>query len=123
MNINGAFPSKFMKSSELDGDEPVVIIDRVAVEPIGQDKEMKPVIYFQGLEKGLVLNRTNSKKISDIAGTPETDKWRGVEIKLYVAEVQFKADTVEAIRIKSPLKKESKSAQVELPQGKDSIPF
>lgn len=102
MNINAAFPSNYLKASDLGESQPVVTIDRVAVEPVGRDKEMKPVVYFAGKTKGIVLNKTNSKKIAEIAGSHETDDWVGVQIKLYATEVEFSGEQVEAIRIKSP---------------------
>lgn len=102
MNINDAFPSNYLKASDLGEAQPVVTIDRVEVEPVGRGKEMKPVLYFAGKAKGIVLNKTNSKKIAEIAGSPDTDDWHGVAVKLFATEVDFQGETVEAIRIKSP---------------------
>jgi hypothetical protein len=102
VNINDAFPSNYIKASDLGDVQPVVSIDRVEVEPVGRTKEMKPVIYFVGKEKGMVLNKTNSKKIAEIAGSGDTDDWHGVEVKLFATEVDFQGETVEAIRVKAP---------------------
>lgn len=102
MNINDAFPSNYLKASDLGEAQPVVTIDRVEVEAVGRGKEMKPVVYFAGKQKGMVLNKTNSKKIAEIAGSMDTDDWHGVQIKLYSTEVDFQGETVEAIRIKPP---------------------
>lgn len=101
-NINDLYPSNYLKASDLGDAQPVVTIDRVEVEPVGRGKEMKPVIYFTNKQKGMVLNKTNSKKIAEIASSPDTDDWRGVQVKLYSTEVDFQGETVEAIRIKSP---------------------
>lgn len=101
MNINDAFPSHYLKASDLGDVQPVVTIDRVEIEAVGRDKEMKPVVYFIGKEKGIVLNKTNSKKIAQIASSPDTDDWRGVRVTLYVAETEYGGDTVDCIRIKS----------------------
>lgn len=103
MNINDAFPSNYLKASDLGDAQPVVTIDRVEVEPVGRGKEMKPVIYFAGKQKGMVLNKTNSKKIAEIASSPDTDDWHGVQIRLFATEVDFQGETVEAIRVKSAL--------------------
>lgn len=101
MNIDSAFPSQYLKASDLKGAQPVVTIDRVEFEPVGKNKEMKPILYFTGKEKGLVLNRTNAKTIINLAGTAETDEWAGFAIKLYATTVEFAGDSVEAIRIKA----------------------
>lgn len=102
MNINAAFPSNYLKASDLGESQPVVAIDRVEVEPVGRDKEMKPIVYFTGKTKGIVLNKTNAKKIAEIAGSPNTEDWAGVQIKLYATEVEFAGEQVEAIRVKAP---------------------
>ena len=125
MNINDAFPSNYLKASDLGEAQPVVTIDRVEVEPVGRGKEMKPVIYFAGKQKGMVLNKTNSKKIADIAGSPDTDDWHGIQIKLFATEVDFQGETVEAIRIKSPLvaKAKPKPAPVDVDVDLEEVPF
>lgn len=102
MNINSAFPSNYLKASDLGESQPIVTIDRVEIEPIGRDKEMKPVVFFQGKTKGIVLNKTNARKIAEIASSPNTEDWSGVQIKLYATEVEFGGEQVEAIRVKAP---------------------
>lgn len=100
-NINEAFPSKFLKASDLQGRTIAVVIERVEFEPVGQSREMKPVVYFEGKEKGLVLNKTNSTKIVQIAGSTETDDWHGVRVAIYPTETSFQGDQVECVRIKA----------------------
>jgi len=100
MRIGAAFPSKYLKASDLHGQEATVIIDRVEMEDINRG-EMKPVLYFRGKKKGVVLNKTNSRKIEAAYGD-ETDDWAGQPIILYEAEVDFQGDTVPAIRVKVP---------------------
>lgn len=100
-NIQDAFPSNYLKASDLKGAQPVVTIDRVEFEPVGRQKEMKPILYLVGKEKGIVLNKTNANNITGLAGTSETDEWRGVRIRLYATHVEFQGETVEAIRVKA----------------------
>lgn len=97
MNINSAFPSKFLKASDLGGAEPIVTIDRVTEEEVGEDK--KPVVYFQGKEKGVVLNKTNAMNIAEAYG-PETTNWRDQKVVLFTTWVDFQGKSVEAIRIR-----------------------
>jgi hypothetical protein len=103
MNINAAFPSKYLKAADLGDAQPIVTISHIELEKMPGDKnETRPVVYFEGKSKGVVLNLTNSKAIASIAGTPETDDWAGIQVQLYVAEVSFKSEMVEAIRIRAP---------------------
>lgn len=100
-NIDDAFPSKYLKAGDLKGSEPVVAIDRVDYELIGQQRDRKAVIYFKGKEKGLVLNKTNAMKIVQLSGSGDTDDWPNFKVKLYATETQFAGDTVDCIRIKA----------------------
>lgn len=99
-NINDAFPSNYIKASDLRGRGIVVEIDRVEFEPVGQKKEMKPILYFAGKEKGLVLNKTNANKIIQITGSAVTEEWPGQNIVIYPTETSFQGDTVECVRVK-----------------------
>jgi arabinogalactan endo-1,4-beta-galactosidase len=105
MNINEAFPSKYLKASDLGGSEPTVTISHVTVEEVGET-DRKPVIYFAGKEKGIVLNKTNATNIGDAYG-PDTDEWTGKKVTLFTAWVDFNGRSVEAIRIR-PAKAQAK---------------
>lgn len=100
-NINEAFPSKFLKASDLKGQQPVVVMSRVAFEPVGQTKEMKAVLYFDGKEKGMVLNKTNANKITEIVGSALTEDWPNHQIRIYPSVTTFQGEEVECIRVKA----------------------
>lgn len=109
-NIQDAFPSNYLKASDLKGQQPIVTIDRVEFEPVGRTKEMKPILYFVGKEKGIVLNKTNANNVANLAGTTMTEEWTGVRIRLYSTHVEFQGESVEAIRIKAAPPQPSGSA-------------
>lgn len=128
MNVNEAFPSQYLKASDLQGQQPIVTIDRVEFEAVGQKREMKPVLYFHGKDKGMVLNKTNAKNISNLVGSFETDEWAGFRIKLYSANVEFQGETVESIRIKAAPPASGNGAAAVAPPpapavNADDIPF
>lgn len=99
MDIESAFPSKYIKASDLQGKTPTVVIARVVIEEVGKEKDRKPCIYFQGKEKGIVLNKTNSTNISTAYGR-DTDSWTGKPVILFTAWVDMDGRSVEAIRIR-----------------------
>src|SRR5688572_30421834 len=99
MNVMEAFPSKYLKAEDLQGKESTVQIDRIAMEEVGKTKDMRPILYFRGKQKGIVLNKTNSKNISKAYGA-ETDAWIGQAVVLYTAWVDFNGESVEAIRVR-----------------------
>lgn len=102
MKIGSAFPSDFLKASDLNDTPVTVTIKGIKIETVGRDKDEKPILYFQGKEKGLVLNKTNGKTVAKIAGSEETDDWTGVKIILYPTETEFAGEMVDCIRIRAP---------------------
>jgi len=100
-SIDAVFPSNYLKASDLGDAAPVVTIQKLEIEAIGRNKEMKPVLYFKGKDKGLVLNKTNANKIATLVGSRDTDQWRGKKVRLYATETEFGGETVECIRIKA----------------------
>ena len=99
MNIDQAFPSNFIKASDLQGRDVPLTMREVKFEKVGDD-EQKPVLYFQGTGKGMVLNKTNANTIKQIYGA-ETAAWGGQQIVLYPMKVEFKGDLVDAVRCKA----------------------
>ncbi len=101
MNIHDAFPSNYIKASDLGTNQPVVTIDRVEREQVGKAKDNKAVLYFEGKTKGLVLNKTNANKIIELTGSAVTEEWNGQRIRLYATTTEFGGETVECIRVKA----------------------
>ena len=99
MRISGAFPGNYLKAADLQSQDVKVVMDRIVIEEIGG--EHKPVIYFQGHERGLVCNKTNANNIAMAYGD-ETDDWIGKEVILYTAMVDYQGRSVEAIRVRVP---------------------
>lgn len=124
MKSTDIFPSKYLRAADLNGHEPIVTIDRVVMETLGDDR--KPVVYFKGKDKGVVLNKTNFNAIEDISGEEDTDNWTGVKVKLITAKVEFQGKRVAAIRVEE----QSESAPRRTPPPEpvdapndDEIPF
>jgi hypothetical protein len=110
MKISNAFPSKYLKASDLQDRSVPVTMSHVALEDVG-DSERKPVLYFQGKNKGLVLNKTNSRAIAGVYGD-DTDHWDGKSLVLFPAMVDFRGDQVEAIRVRAPRQKDTSKQPV-----------
>jgi len=119
MDINSAFPSNYLKAADLRGGRVTVAIDSVVIENIGD--EDKPIVYFQGKEKGLVLNKTNANMITEIAKSSETEQWPGVRVTLYSCKVDFQGRRVDAIRVDYPPKAAlSQAMQEQAPPPSDN---
>lgn len=101
MNINEAFPSKYLAAADLKGVAVTLVMAHVTMEKIREDA--RPVLYFQGKEKGMVLNKTNGRTISQIYGG-ETEHWAGKSIRLFPTETDYQGKRVPCIRVGVPTK-------------------
>ena len=114
MDINTAFPSKWLKASDLKGRTVRVKISHVQSEEVGGDQ--LPVIYFLGAQKGIVLNKTNSNSISDAYGF-ETDNWGGKEMEVFPSTTDYQGRIVECVRMRPVIMPSVASGEViEQPQ-------
>ncbi len=118
-NINDEFPSKYLKASDLKGRNVKVKISHTTREQIGDDHKL--ILYFQGTEKGMVLNKTNANNIATIYGE-ETDDWATQEIVLFEAMVDFQGKTVPAIRVRGPQAKDRAPTSQILPSNDKPFP-
>lgn len=100
----------FIFAFDLDGRDVVVTIARVEAGSLtssGGRKTKKPILYFEGKEKGLALNATNSKAIAALYGN-YTEKWIGKQITIYPTTTQMGGETVECIRVRPTAPKGSR---------------
>jgi hypothetical protein len=98
MKIGEAF-GDYMKAADLD--RPVMfVMSHVEMRDVGDDH--KPVLFFVGQPKGLVVNRTNATTITEAYGD-DTDAWEGKQIVLFVDQNVFYAGKkTPAIRVRKP---------------------
>ena len=116
MNINNAFPSKYLKSGDIEDADLILTITEVVQETVGQgeDAESKPIVYFAETEKGMVLNKTNANAIAGMYG-PETDGWAGKRIALFATEVDFAGKQTLALRVRLKAPKPNGTAPTAAP--------
>lgn len=99
MNVRTLFPSNYVAAADLCRRDVPVVIARVVQEEVGKEKELCPILYFANMKKGLVLNRTNAKRIVAMYGD-DCDGWIGKPITLYESETEFSGETVPCIRVR-----------------------
>ena len=117
MKSSDAFPSKYLKSSDVKAKHLVATISHVDMELVGQgqDQKQKPVPYLEG-QKPIVLNRTNFEAIEHAFG--DTDEWPGRKLKLYCAPTRFQGKAVDGIRVDPIVPKPSTKDEIN-----DEIPI
>ena len=70
MKFDEMFPSKYLKASDAE-ELPTVTMKALDWETLknrDEEDEQKPVLYFEEMEKGLGLNRTNANTIKNLYG-------------------------------------------------------
>lgn len=111
MDINNSFPSNYLKAADLQNKTVKLTIRTVIEEKMGSD--IRPVLYFQGKDKGMVLNKTNAMTIAQMFG-PETDNWQGGDIEVFPAFVDYQGKQVQGLRVRMPVR------QVQPAQGSNN---
>jgi hypothetical protein len=71
---------------------------------VGGRKSKKPIVYFEGKEKGFVLNKTNSKLIASLYGN-DVAAWAGKQITIYPTQTTMGGETVDCIRVRPAVSK------------------
>ena len=99
MKANELCPAPHLEAADLCGEDMKVEIERVGFSEVGAEKENKGVIYFKDLPRGMVVNRTNLKRIVAQLGD-DTDEWVGKAITLYPSETDYAGKTVPCIRVR-----------------------
>lgn len=103
-NVNDLKSSKFLTKNDV---EPAVLVTIKSYEEMNvamesQAPENKWCLYFNELDKPLVLNMTNGMLIAAITGTEDFDGWIGKQIVLYNDKtVSFAGKITGGIRVRA----------------------
>lgn len=101
-DVRSFFEKEFLYHFNLDGRDVALTIKKVvqgAVQGTDGKKQKKPVVYFEGTDKGLALNITNVRTIGGMHGF-KAEGWVGKRIVLYPTTTTFGPKTVECIRVR-----------------------
>lgn len=95
------FDNEYLGSWDLQGRDVTVTIARVEARKLKSQRgeAHKPVLYFEGKEKGFVCNKTNGRAIAGMYGT-KTEAWVGKRITLYATTTSAGGETVDCIRVR-----------------------
>lgn len=105
MDMDQVFPSKYLKAEDLGKRSHEVTIASVQLEEMKDNdggRSMKPMITFEGVEKGIILNKTNTETIKSLYGS-ESDDWIGQKIVIFPSIVVMDGVNKPCIRIQPPV--------------------
>ena len=97
MNINDMYPSKYLKSADVKPHRIDLQVARVVIEDVAEN-ENKPVMYFNGKEKGLVLGKNNALLCAHVWGD-ESDAWVGQWLTLFSEPKTFQGKVVDGLSV------------------------
>jgi hypothetical protein len=104
MKMSEAFPSRYLKATDIKGKELNLKISACEEEEVGEGT--KPVLYFVGKEKGVVLNRTNADILAEAYGD-DTDGWKNKPVVLATHRVAYKGEMKDGFTFRTPAKNTS----------------
>lgn len=103
MKISDLFPSRWLSPADLQGRSVRVTIKSVELvslrDPRTKQENAKAVVYFEGKQKALILNKTNAFKIAELLGD-DTDSWIGGQITLFPDEIMVAGVKKKCIRVR-----------------------
>ncbi len=106
--------SEFLKADDVGDSEWKLKISGTKEHQFDGDSKPQLVVLFDGAEKGLVLNKTNFKRIAAAYG-PDDDNWTGKGLYLYAESTEYQGKETMGLRVRVP--KETKELQ------DDNVPF
>jgi len=118
-DFDDIYGSKYLSVADLKDSEPRFKIGKVEVAELREKNgtaKLKYVMLFDGVEKGLVINKTNAKKLADAYGK-QPSKWIGQIVQLYSEDTSYG----KGVRVR-PLRKPTAPAEPD-PVLNDAIPF
>ena len=95
MKTSDMFPGAYLSAADISPKGRVMTIQKLRQEQVSG--EMKWVLYFEEEDRGLILNKTNTRRIEALYG--DTKNWPGKKIMLRREKVEFKSDYVDGIRV------------------------
>jgi hypothetical protein len=103
-DVRQMFDSAYIGAWDLQGKDATVTIARVVAGELAKagtsKKDKAPIMYFEGKDKGMVLNKTNMRAIAGIYGGFKVKDWIGKPITIFATTCQFGPNTVDCIRVR-----------------------
>jgi hypothetical protein len=121
LEFDDLYGSKYLSATDLKGRRRRLKIDKVEPAELREktgDTKWRWILYFEGEEKALVLNKTNATEIAKVFGK-NPDDWVGQFVELFSVPTSFG----EGVRVR-PLRKPATVADPDPdPDLNDAIQF
>ena len=102
---NRSYAGQYVTSVEIDRPLTVRIASLTTETVESWQKGSKPkeclIMHFEGKDRGIVINKTNFKRLADLFGW-DTDDWVGQEVTIETAKVKAFGRIIDSIEIRKP---------------------
>jgi hypothetical protein len=95
--LDGAFPSRFLSSGDVEGKRFDAVIKRIDYEKMSDGSE-KAVAFFEDMKKGCVLNKTRASFLASLTKSKKFDDWIGTSVQISGGVTQLRGEEVACIR-------------------------
>jgi hypothetical protein len=127
-DFDALYGNKYLGAADLNGQTKRAKIRGVNTEELREKDggtRRKYVLYFEGEEKGLPLNKTNATRLASAFGKPRNidearDKWIGKPVELYAEMTSLGKEGVRLRPLQPP--RQAANAQPD-PELDDAIPY
>ena len=109
------FDYDYLSAYDIDDQELIVTIKSAKYEEVTGEKGRKDkciVLYFQEIDKGMVMNVTNSKRITLLYNTPVVEQWYGKRIQLYAEQTSLKGEPIMGLRVREFVPKDAAATEL-----------
>jgi hypothetical protein len=109
--------SAYLKKEDFPEPETLTIseVREEEVTAPGKKPKQKIILYFDGMNKGLVLNQANGDALFELTGYDDPEKWIGTRVQVYCdPNVKYAGKKVAGIRLRKP-------ALAEVPAGEELV--
>ena len=124
-DFDAMYGSKYLSVSDLKGQRPRRTIGKVEVAELKEkdgSTKRKRIIYLEGEDKPLVLNKTNATKLAMAFGKHSPD-WIGARVELYSEMTTLGKEGVRLQPLRTVAKPPAPKPPVIDPDLNDEVPF
>jgi hypothetical protein len=103
-DLRTMFDSPYLGAWNVSGKDYNVTIEKVTGADIvgeGGKQSRKPLVYFKGVKKPLIVNKTIMKTLHGLFATYSAKALVGKRITLYATTTKFGGQTVDCIRVRN----------------------
>jgi hypothetical protein len=108
-DFSDQYGGKFLAAKHLV--RPMVgVVRDVLLEEMSNGERPKPVMYLEGIERGIVLNASRYDAMAALTGSRDTDDWQGTKVIVRKGTTRFAGKVVDCVELAPAQKNEPAEA-------------